>query len=119
MIVAFTGDRHWRNIELVGGVLDLLLDGTHVLVGDARGLDTIAYNLACVRDGLSVTRYYAPWELMGKAAGPYRNKLILEDKPDLVIAFHNDLEHSKGTKNMVAQAQKRGIEVQLISENNK
>jgi hypothetical protein len=35
--------------------------------------------------------------------------MLTKGKPDLVIAFHANLEESKGTKNMVSQAEKAGI----------
>ncbi len=42
---------------------------------------------------------------------------MLNTKPDLVIAFHNNLEESKGTKHIVNVARKRGIDVEIIDEN--
>ena len=39
---------------------------------------------------------------------------MLELKPDLVVAFHSDLERSKGTADMVRRARKEGIEVILV-----
>jgi hypothetical protein len=40
----------------------------------------------------------ADWANHGKAAGPIRNRKMLDLKPDLVLAFHADLTNSKGTK---------------------
>jgi hypothetical protein len=52
----------------------------------------------------------ANWEKYGKAAGPIRNQEMLEfGKPNLVLAFHNDIANSKGTKHMVSIAEKAGI----------
>jgi len=42
--------------------------------------------------------------------------MLDEGKPDLVLAFHTDIKNSKGTKNMIQQAEKRGIKVILIKE---
>ena len=50
---------------------------------------------------------HADWEKHGKAAGPKRNKRMLEWKPDLVVAFPG----GKGTANMVQQARQAGVEV--------
>jgi hypothetical protein len=45
-------------------------------------------------------------------AGPERNGVQLtEGKPDIVVAFHPDLEHSRGTADMVRKAVKAGIQV--------
>ncbi len=59
---------------------------------------------------MPVEAYPAEWARYHHAAGPIRNKQMLtEGKPDLVIAFHNDIEKSKGSKNMVALAKKHDI----------
>ena len=42
--------------------------------------------------------------------------MLNEGNPDLILAFHNDIENSKGTKNMVMQAKKRGIKTIVIME---
>jgi len=39
-------------------------------------------------------------------------------KIDVVVAFHNDLAHSKGTKDMVERAKKVYIPIVLVGENN-
>ena len=58
----------------------------------------------------------ADWKTFGKAAGPIRNRKMLDEGlPDVVIAFHEDIERSKGTKNMISQACEQGIDVILIS----
>ena len=60
-------------------------------------------------------RYPADWEKHGKAAGPIRNQQMLtEGKPDLVLAFHDDLASSKGTRDMVMRATKAGIPTYVI-----
>lgn len=55
---------------------------------------------------------HANWEAFGAAAGPVRNRWMLDLEPDLVIAFPG----GKGTKNMIEQAKKRGVPVMVISE---
>ena len=40
--------------------------------------------------------------------------MLDEGQPDKVYAFHPDITKSKGTKNMVEQASKRGIEVIVV-----
>jgi hypothetical protein len=64
-----------------------------------------------------VIRVSAKWEKYGLAAGPIRNQEMLDTyKPDLVVAFHNDIEHSKGTKDMITRAMNYGIEYKIIKE---
>jgi len=43
---------------------------------------------------------------------------MLKDNPDidLVVAFHDDIENSKGTKHMVNIAQKNGIKTLLFEK---
>ena len=65
------------------------------------------------KPGISVP--YFKW--LGKAGGPARNTLMLKILLGLqtqgydieVIAFHEDLSKSKGTKNMLAQVKKADI----------
>ena len=85
-----------------------------VLHGMARGADSLAAR-AAYELGISVIGFRARWEKFGKAAGPIRNREMLDEKPDLVIAFHDDLESSKGTKDCVEEARRRGIPVEVIS----
>ena len=58
--------------------------------------------------------FSAEWHKHGKAAGPIRNTLMLQQKPDLVVAFHDDIDSSKGTANMVKKARKANIEVRVL-----
>jgi len=77
-----------------------------VIEGEAKGADTMAREWA-EHSGISVEKYPADWDTYKRAAGPIRNKqMIDEGKPDVVIGFHQDLESSKGTKNMQTQSLK-------------
>ena len=82
-----------------------------VIHGAARGADTIAADLAKGM-GMKVLPFPAKWDRYGRAAGPIRNRQMLwEGHPDVVHAFHTDLEASNGTADMVKQAEKAGIPV--------
>lgn len=92
-----------------------------VIEGCARGADTWAHHFF---DGCGVhashrevehEHFPADWETYGKAAGHIRNKLMLEAKPELVVAFSDHLETSKGTANMVRIAKKAKILVWVCS----
>jgi hypothetical protein len=99
--------------------LAIVLSGLHagdrgpfaVLIhGAARGADTLAGEWA-QRQRIPVEAYPANWEAEGRAAGPIRNKRMLDDgKPDLVVAFPG----GRGTANMVKQATERGVEVLVV-----
>jgi hypothetical protein len=116
------GDRHWTNKAIIMKVLKE--HGiTQIIVGGASGADTIAEE--CAKKiktiwgyPLVVWKYMADWKKYGRAAGPIRNKQMLEmGKPQIVFAFHDDIESSKGTKNMIMQANKEDIPVHLYSSN--
>ncbi len=119
MRILVCGDRHWQNRlaiqrELVR--LRKILGQTQytIIEGEAKGADTLARKVA-ESLGWSVMRFFAEWDRFGKAAGPIRNRRMLDEgKPDLVIAFHANIERSRGTKDMVEQAKKRGIETKVI-----
>lgn len=78
-----------------------------VIEGGARGADYQAKMWAKMNE-IAFEEYRADWEKHGRAAGPIRNKQMLDEgKPDLVVAFPGGL----GTANMIRQAEARGIEV--------
>jgi hypothetical protein len=87
---------------------------TVIVHGAARGADTIAGETARIL-GMPVEAYPADWNKHGRSAGPIRNRKMLDTKPDLVIAFHEDIESSKGTKDCVNEALRRGIQVEVIT----
>lgn len=65
-----------------------------------------------------VKEFPADWETHAKAAGPIRNRRMLEEgKPELVLAFKNGFDHTLsrgGTENMVKQAKALGVAVYLV-----
>ena len=81
-----------------------------VIHGAARGADRLSGRIAQIR-GLKVESYPADWAREGKAAGAIRNRRMLDQKPRLVVAFHYNLQESKGTKDCVREALRRGIDV--------
>ena len=113
------GDRKWSNTKLILSCVKSLYYemGYDTLVeGEARGADTIARKCAELI-GMKVLKFPANWDKHGKRAGPIRNQQMLDEgKPDLVVAFHNNIEQSKGTKDMVNRAKKANIPIYVISE---
>jgi predicted NAD-dependent protein-ADP-ribosyltransferase YbiA (DUF1768 family) len=117
MRVLICGARDWTNEDVIQKkIQDLQQEDLTIIAGGCKGVDTIAEQSA--RNlGIPVIVFPAEWDKFGRAAGPIRNKQMLtEGKPNLVIAFHPDLENSKGTKDMVFQARKNGIPVEIISD---
>lgn len=120
MRVLVCGSRDYRSAETVFDTMEALHREhrfTEVIEGEATGADTLGRQWAEYRR-LPVRKFPADWKKYGKAAGPIRNKQMLDEgKPDLVVAFPlNGLENSKGTKNMVKQARAAGIKTIVIEK---
>lgn len=121
MRVLVCGDRNWTNEDLIFAVLDQIDnsgEGNQISVlieGEAKGADLIGRRWAELHH-VPFSPYPADWELHGRAAGPIRNQQMLTAKPDLVLAFHNDIANSKGTADMVRRADKAGIETRVVTE---
>jgi len=59
----------------------------------------------------------AHWDEYGRAAGPIRNRQMLDKGwADAVVAFHLNLDESKGTADMVREARKRGLPVWVCTD---
>lgn len=112
MRILVCGGRDYDNDELVDYNLDgLKHDGMVIIQGGARGADKLAKAWAYYNK-VTCEEYKADWKTHGNAAGPIRNRLMIDDgKPDLVIAFPG----GKGTANMVSLAQKAGIKTVIIN----
>lgn len=113
------GDREWANASAIER--ELLAASKRfglpckitVIHGGCRGADLLAGEVA-VRMGIEVIEIRADWKRFGRAAGPIRNKTMLNLGPDEVWAFHADLTRSKGTANMVRQAEKAGVKTKVV-----
>lgn len=109
MRVLICGDRNWTDWEAIERYVATLPDDAVIIEGEARGADRMARQ-AAMRRGLKVERYPALWAKYGRAAGPVRNRqMLVEGDPDLVVAFHTNIAESKGTANMVSQAERAGL----------
>jgi len=112
------GDRHWSDYETIFNTIASLGKVDVVIVGDADGADRLARRAASGL-GILTRMFIAEWKKYGKGAGPIRNRrMIKEGKPNLVVAFHNDLSKSKGTRDTVELARKFGIPVRLVKSHN-
>jgi hypothetical protein len=116
MRVLICGSRDWKYPEVIDAFVKSLPKTTIIIEGECRGAD-IQARMSAIKYGLEVERYPANWKKYGKSAGVIRNKEMLEKgKPDLVVAFHENLKKSKGTKNMIAQAMTKGIPIKVIGK---
>lgn len=116
MRVLICGDRGWTDEAPILGFLQTLNPTKDIIIeGGARGADRIA-GLAAAKLGFTYYEFPAQWRQFGKAAGPIRNEQMLaEGKPDLVVAFHDDIEQSKGTKHMLKIAKKAGVSCMIVT----
>lgn len=112
MKILVTGDRHWTDSELIKETLEAQEGCTQIVQGGARGADRIAHAMA-LELGLESITVPADWDMYGKSAGVIRNQQMLDLHSDIayVLAFHDHLEESKGTKDMVRRALKKNIPV--------
>jgi hypothetical protein len=106
------GSRVWHDETAIHLRLALLPNGTSVIHGGARGVDTLADKYAKVL-GHDVQVFKADWKTHGKAAGPIRNNEMLDTCPDVVIAFWDGV--SKGTKHAIGEASRRGLAVEVYA----
>jgi len=98
---------------IIARELKLLPPHSTVIHGDCEGVDQSAGKIA-IELGLEVKTFSAAVEGRAKtdpAVGLIRNKKMLKEDPDLVLAFHPDIRYSKGTKNMVITAFTNGCKV--------
>jgi len=72
------------------------------------GADRIAAQIGKEK-GWNVRAFPAEWSKYGKSAGPIRNRQMLDTQPNCVIWFHDNLERSKGTLDMIRAAEERKI----------
>lgn len=116
MRVLICGDRNWAEggtayEELYRVYRDSQVEC--VIEGECRGADLMGRRAAELLK-IPVLAFPADWR-KGRAAGPIRNQqMIDEGKPDLVLAFHHDIQNSRGTADMVRRARNAGIEVRVI-----
>lgn len=109
-----SGSRHWSDIRTVRLILQELRPD-FLILGCARGLDRIGYQMAIL---LAIPHQvcYADWLHLGTYAGHKRNADMLACGPDRALLFHTNLAASTGTANMRDQLEGRGIPYAVVAE---
>lgn len=124
MKVLITGSRSWDDYELIHDELKKLPANSTIVHGNCKGADIIAGEIA-KEMGFIVREYPADWVKYGKAAGPIRNRHMatsehLPESPiDLCLVFHDCIETSTGTKDMVSIIDRLRIPKRLLTRNNR
>ena len=116
MRVLVCGGRNYARAKQVKATLDSVDHQSggisHLAQGGAAGADGLARAWAKV-SGVPYVTYHALWGAHGKAAGPRRNRHMLDDsRPDLVVAFPG----GRGTADMVNLALAAGVPVQQVPD---
>jgi hypothetical protein len=109
MRLLITGGRKFADRGLVWSVLDRLHGEHHfsmLIHGDARGADRLAGEWAQER-GIEVLACPADRKRHGRAAATKRNRQMLAENPDLVVAFPGDSD----TRHMTLIAEDAGVKV--------
>lgn len=78
-----------------------------IVSGMARGVDALGVEFA-EKNSLKLHKYPADWSTLGKRAGIVRNSQMADDS-DALLALWDGV--SPGTKHMIADARKKGLEV--------
>jgi hypothetical protein len=87
-----------------------------LIQGDARGADRLAKGWAESR-GIPHEDYPADWRGHGRAAGPIRNRQMLDEaRPEVVVAFpdHWPFNRNTGTGHMVTITESAGLPVRVV-----
>jgi hypothetical protein len=113
MRVLVCGSRDWSDRDAIASALTGL-PGEHyeieVIHGGARGADRIAAEEAEAL-GFSTRAFPADWQTHGRRAGILRNLQMLDERPNIVLAFQRG--GSRGTQHTIDEARRRGISVEV------
>tara|TARA_R110000796_G_scaffold27712_11_gene76250 strand:+ start:1279 stop:1686 length:408 start_codon:yes stop_codon:yes gene_type:complete len=108
--VIIAGGRDFNDFRLLCKVCMHMLQNksnVEIVSGAANGADKLGEKFAKFM-GYEVKQFPASWDELGKAAGHIRNRDMAE-YGDALIAFWDG--ESKGTKNMILEAEKRNLKV--------
>lgn len=113
--VIIAGGRHFDDYPLLKKTCDRYLSkksetATILIVsGTCKGADLLGERYA-KENGYDVIPFKPNWDTFGYGAGPVRNREMAANA-DALIAFHDG--KSRGTKNMIEEAEKRKLLVRV------
>lgn len=121
MRLLICGSRNWSDLDLMVRAIQMYTKGVsepiQLMHGGARGADRLTDQAAERLNLASPEVYFADWDTYGRQAGFVRNQRMLENRPDAVLAFKDNFQHSLrsgGTEDMVARAIGARIETMLF-----
>lgn len=116
--VVIAGSRDFGDYSLLEETLDQLLEdeteSVELVSGHAKGADLLAERYA-EENEVPIHVIKPDWKKYGRAAGPIRNRQILEyarEATPLVVAFWDG--KSKGTKNTIDTSRLLKIPVKIV-----
>lgn len=116
MRVVISGCRYYSNYDeakdfIKENLNDVLLNKNSVIIlsGDCKGADALGERFA-LENNLQIEKYPARWDLYGRAAGPKRNKTMV-DNCDRIICFWNG--SSKGTQSTINYAKNANKDIRI------
>ena len=115
--ILVAGSRKFVNAERLAQILTENVGADDTIVeGGAKGVDMMARQWAEARD-ISVVEIKADWAKFGRAAGPKRNDamtaFVAERGGRAVFIWDGE---SKGTKQCIASAMKRELDIRIYME---
>lgn len=112
MRILVTGSRDWQDANVVVEAVRDYWEGhgyggiTLIHGACPTGADAAADSLGRIHN-VTVVRYHAQWATHGRAAGPIRNQLMVNDGADVCLAFIR--RGSRGATMTADLAEKAGI----------
>lgn len=97
----------WRKVTEVLNGIHAATPIKHLFHGNAQGADTLCAIWASHIPEVNAHAVAAQWKKYGNKAGPIRNQKMLENNPDLVVAFPG----GRGTADMVRRAKAASVHV--------
>jgi hypothetical protein len=86
---------------------------TEVVSGGACGVDTSARNFAIANE-IKLVEFLPEYDKYGRRAPLVRNLQIIEYS-DIVLAFWDGVNLTPGTKHVIDNCKKKGVELRIIS----
>jgi hypothetical protein len=88
---------------------------TEVVSGGARGVDTSARSFA-IANKIKLVEFLPDYDKYGRGAPLVRNLQIIEYS-DIVLAFWDGVNLTRGTKHVIDNCKKKGAELRIIVPN--
>lgn len=109
MKIAIVGSRNFKDYDLLKDIMQGY-EPSAIVSGGATGADLLAEKYA-KESGIKLVIFKPNWKRYGRAAGPMRNKKIVEAS-DMTVAFWDG--KSRGTLSTITITKKAGKPVNVI-----